>query len=154
MWYLNFIPDTWLIWFIHGVLALGFVLSIIGAIGKHIPFVSTYALFVKLLGGLLLVMGIYFEGGYGVEMSYRARIAEMQAEVKLAEEKSKVVNTVIETKLVEKVKVIKEKVNENSHDIETNRAAINAECKLSDTAWLLYNRASQNDLAGSTSKSN
>ena len=154
MWFLSFLPDSFLQWFIHGLVFLGVVLSIIGFIGKNIPLISNYGLIIKSIGSIMLIVGIFFEGGLGVEMSYRARIAEMQKKVAIAEAKSKEANADIEKKVAAKVKNIKDNVNANRQKIEENRTAINADCKLSDTAWMLYNRASQNVMAGSTSKSN
>jgi hypothetical protein len=52
--------------------------------------------------------------------------------------------------VVETVKIIKENTNANNQAIEANRTAINSVCKLSDTAWMLYNRASQNGVAKSS----
>jgi hypothetical protein len=153
MWFLSFIPDAWLHWFVHGVVLLGIVLSVAGTIGKSISFIAEYGFLVKAIGSILLLVGIFFEGGYGVEMSYRAKVAEMEAKVKVAEQQSKNVNKQIETKVVEKVKIIKEQENARMREIEKNRSVINFECKLSDAAWMWYNRASQNDLARSTNGS-
>ena len=141
MWFLNFIPDSWYQIFIHGVVIVGLVLYVIGAIGKKIPFISQYGILVKIIGSILFVAGIFFEGGYGVEMSWRAKVAEMQAKVAIAEEQSKQANTQIANKVQERTIFIKEKVAEDAKEIEQNRDAIDSECKLSDTAWMLYNRA-------------
>jgi hypothetical protein len=153
MWFLSFIPDWMLQWFVHGVVAIGLTMYIIGYF-KNLPFVGPYAGIARQFGTLALVIGVFFEGGYGVEMSYRSKIAEMQAKIQIAQEQSKEANTKIEQKVNEKVKLIKDNVNANNKAIEANRSSIDAQCKLSDTAWLWYNRASQNAMAGSSSKSN
>jgi hypothetical protein len=153
MWFLNFIPDALLHWFVHGVVALGLIMYVIGYL-RNFPIVGPYAGISRQLGTLVLLFGIFFEGGYGVEMMYRAKIADLQAQIKVAEQQSKDANTKIEQKVNEKVKLIKDNVNANSKAIEANRTSINAECKLSDVAWLWYNRASQNELAGGSVKSN
>ena len=93
------------------------------------------------------------EGGLQTELSYRERIAEMQKKIDIAQQQSKETNARIEQKVAEKLKNIKDNVNANHQKIEASRNAINAECKLSDTAWLLYNGATQNAVSGSTSKS-
>jgi hypothetical protein len=154
MWFLSFIPDAWLHWFVHGVVFLGVVLSVVGAIGKRISFIAEYGFVVKMIGSLLLLFGIFFEGGYGVEMSYRAKIAEMEAKVKVAEQQSIDANKKIDQKINEKVKLIKDNVNANAKEIESNRSNINAECKLSDVAWMWYNRSSQNGLASGRANPN
>ena len=55
------------------------------------------------------MLGVWLRGGYDVEMSWRAKVAEAEARVAVAEQQSKETNTVIEQKIVEKTKVIKGK---------------------------------------------
>jgi L-cysteine desulfidase len=58
---------------------------------------------------VLLVAGVWLRGGYDTEMAWRAKVAEAEARVAVAEQQSKETNTVIEQKIVEKTKVIKGK---------------------------------------------
>jgi L-cysteine desulfidase len=55
------------------------------------------------------VLGVWLRGGYDTEMAWRAKVAEAEARVAVAEQKSQEINTVIEQKIVEKTKVIKGK---------------------------------------------
>ena len=137
MWFLSFIPDWILQWAIHGLVILGLVLTFIGSLVRFIPIIQPYALVGRQLGIVLLVVGVFFEGGYATEMSYRARIAEMQAKIKEAEVKSAKANEKLAAEVSKNKELIKEKVNRNAKDIEAKREAINAECKLSDDAWVL-----------------
>ena len=150
MWFLSLIPDAWLHWFVHGIVILGIVLSVVGTIGKSISFIAEYGFIVKAIGSLLLLVGIFFEGGYGVEMMWRAKVNEMQKQIDVAEQKSKDANVELSKALKQKTIVIKEKVIQNAKQIESNRAVINSECKLSDTAWMLYNSSIKNEVSGST----
>lgn len=154
MWFLSFIPDWILQWAIHGVVILGVLLTFIGSLAKLIPGIKPYAMIGRQLGIVLLVVGVYFEGGYGVEMSYRARIAEMQAKIKEAEVQSAKLNEKLTVEVSKNKELIKEKVNKNAKDIEAKREAINAECKLSDDAWVLYNRAVEPKISRSSSSAN
>jgi hypothetical protein len=74
-----------------------------------IPFLNIYRKWIQIASILLLVAGIYWYGGYSNEMLWRARVAEMEAKVAAAEAKSKETNKEIETKIVERTKVIREK---------------------------------------------
>lgn len=152
MWFLSLIPDAWLHLFVHGVVILGIVLSVIGTIGKSISFIAEYGFIVKAIGSLLLLVGIFFEGGYGVEMMWRAKAEEMQKQIDVAEQKSKDANVKLSQALKDKTIIIKEKVIQNAKQIESNRTVINSECKLSDTAWMLYNGSIKNEVAGSTTR--
>jgi hypothetical protein len=154
MWFLSFIPDWFLQWAIHGLVILGLVLTFIGSLVKFIPVIQPYALVGRQLGIVLLVIGVFFEGGYATEMSYRARIAEMQAKIKEAEIKSAKVNEKLASEVSKNKELIKEKVNQNAKDIEARREAINAECKLSDDAWMLYNRAIEPKISRGSSSAN
>jgi hypothetical protein len=154
MWFLSFIPDWILQWAIHGLVILGLVLTFIGSLVRFIPVIQPYALVGRQLGIVLLVVGVFFEGGYATEMSYRARIAEMQTKIKEAEVKSAKANEKLAAEVSKNKELIKEKVNRNAKDIESKRQAINAECKLSDDAWVLYNRAIEPKVSRSSSSAN
>jgi hypothetical protein len=154
MWFLSFIPDWILQWAIHGLVILGLVLTFIGSLVRFIPVIQPYALVGRQLGIVLLVIGVFFEGGYATEMSYRARIAEMQTKIKEAEVKSAKANEKLAAEVSKNKVLIKEKVNRNAKDIEAKREAINAECKLSDDAWVLYNRAVEPKVSRSSSSAN
>ena len=154
MWFLSFIPDWILQWAIHGLVILGLVLTFIGSLVRFIPVIQPYALVGRQLGIVLLVIGVFFEGGYATEMSYRARIAEMQAKIKEAEIQSVKANEKLAAEVSKNKELIKEKVNRNAKDIEAKREAINAECKLSDDAWVLYNRAIEPKVSRSSSSAN
>ena len=154
MWFLSFIPDWILQWAIHGLVILGLVLTFIGSLVRFIPVIQPYALVGRQLGIVLLVIGVFFEGGYATEMSYRARIAEMQTKIKEAEVKSAKANEKLAAEVSKNKELIKEKVNKNAKDIEAKREAINAECKLSDDAWVLYNRAIEPKVSRGPSSAN
>jgi len=154
MWFLSFIPDWILQWAIHGLVILGLVLTFIGSLVRFIPVIQPYALVGRQLGIVLLVIGVFFEGGYATEMSYRTRIAEMQAKIKEAEVKSAKANEKLAAEVSKNKELIKEKVNRNAKDIEAKREAINAECKLSDDAWVLYNRAIEPKISRGPSSAN
>ena len=154
MWFLSFIPDWILQWAIHGLVIFGLVLTFIGSLVKFIPVIQPYALVGRQLGIVLLVIGVFFEGGYATEMSYRARIAEMQAKIKEAEIQSAKANEKLAAEVSKNKELIKEKVNRNAKDIEAKREAINAECKLSDDAWVLYNRAVEPKVSRGPSSAN
>jgi ABC-type phosphate transport system auxiliary subunit len=155
MWFvfLSFLPDWFVSYFVHIIFGAGLVGIIAGAFLSKIPFVNQYGVLIKIVSNILFVVGLFLEGGLQTELAWREKVAELQAKIEIAQQQSKESNAKIEKKLAEKVKTIKDNVNANRQTIEENRSSINAECKLSDTAWLLYNNASQNALAGSTSKS-
>jgi len=136
MWVLNFLPDWILQWAIHGLVIVGLVLTFVGSLIRFIPVIQPYAMVGKQIGIVLLIVGVFFEGGYATEMSWRAKVNELQAKIKEAEIKSVQANEKLANQVSKNKELIKEKVNQNAKDIEAKREAINAECKLSDDAWM------------------
>ena len=154
MWFLlSFVPDWFINYFVHIIFGAGLIGIIVGAFLSKVPFVNQYGVLIKIVSNILFVVGLFLEGGLQTELAWREKVAELQAKIEIAQQQSKETNAKIEQKVADKVKTIKDNVNANRQIIEENRIVINAECKLSDTAWLLYNSASQNALAESTSNS-
>ena len=153
-WILSLMPEWILVTLIHGTVVVGLVLTFCGGLLKFIPVINPYAVIAKQIGIVLLVIGVFFEGGLAVEQSYRARIAEMQAKIKEAEIQSVKLNEKLTVEVSKNKELIKEKVNKNAKDIEAKREAINAECKLSDDAWVLYNRAIEPKVSRGPSSAN
>jgi hypothetical protein len=65
----------------------------------------------QLIGVILIAGSLYLLGGYGVEMSWRAKVADLESKLEEAKKESAKVNTVVETKVVTKTKIIKEKAD-------------------------------------------
>ena len=112
MWILHFLPDTLILWFCNILLLTGVVLTVAGFFAHRIPLIWQYQLPFKVLGIALLVLGVYFRGGYGVEMAWRERVAEVEAKLKIAEEQSAKENTRIQTKTVNRTRLIRERGEE------------------------------------------
>ncbi len=127
MWVLNFLPDWILQWAIHGLVIVGLILTFVGSLVRFIPFIQPYAMVGKQIGIILLVVGVFFEGGYATEMSWRAKVNELQAKIKEAEIQSAKANEKLAYEVSKNKELIKEKVNQNAKDIEAKREAINAD---------------------------
>jgi hypothetical protein len=108
-WIISLIPDAVLNWVYWGIIAVGLTGVLAGWLGKWIPFYGNYVKILQPIGIVLLVLGVWLRGGYDVEMSWRAKVADVEAKIAIAEKQSQETNTVIEQKVVEKTKVIKGK---------------------------------------------
>jgi hypothetical protein len=109
MWLLHLLPDSLILFFTYCLMGAGVLGLVASWFITFIPFLNIYRKWIQIASILLLVAGIYWYGGYSNEMLWRARVAEMEEKVKLAEQKSQQANTEIETRVVEKTKVIREK---------------------------------------------
>ena len=108
-WMIGLIPDAVLSGLYWLIIAAGITGVLAGWLGKWIPFYGNYVKILQPVGIVLLVLGVWLRGGYDTEMAWRAKVAEAEARVAVAEQQSKETNTVIEQKIVEKTKVIKGK---------------------------------------------
>ena len=107
MWILHFLPDSVILWFCNILLLTGLVLVIAGFFAHRIPLVWQYQLPFRFLGIALLVLGVYFRGGYAVEAEWRERVAEVEARLAVAEQKSAEANIKIDTTAREKIRIIR-----------------------------------------------
>ena len=112
MWILHLLPDTLILWICNSLLAAGFLLTVAAFFIQTVPLLNQYRLPAQILGIALLVVGVYWRGGYAVESEWRERVAELELKVAEAEKQSAQVNTEIVTKIVTKTKVIRERGND------------------------------------------
>ena len=146
-WFLSLVPDSIFILIYYIMLSAGVVLYIASKLVTWIPLMAQYKLPAELVGVVLLVVGAYFYGGHGVQSAWLARVAELEAKVKAAEEQSQQVNTVIETKIVEKIKIVKENVYVNREIIkEVAGKQLDAQCTLPKSTVVLHDSASRNEV--------
>jgi hypothetical protein len=109
MWILQLLPESYILFITYCLMGVGAAGLIISWFITFVPFLNIYRVWIQIASILLLSSGIYWYGGYGNEIAWRERVAEMEAKVAAAEKKSQEVNTKLETKVVEKTKVIREK---------------------------------------------
>ena len=148
MWYLSFIPDSLLLYIVNGMLVVGAVGSffsffLLHRVVRWFPAIAPYHLILQIVSAVILVAGIYFKGGYSVEVSWREKVAELEAKVKASEEASKEANTIIQTKVVEKIKVVKDVQVVIQDRIVKVKEKIDAECKVAPEAITIHNDAAK-----------
>ena len=145
MWVLAFFPDALLAWIINTVLIagiVGFVASFFfGYVVRWLPTLAPYHLLIKVVSTVLLVSGVYFKGGYSVEMAWRERVAELEAKIAISEQQSVVVNEKIVTVYKDRVKVVKEKQIVVQEKIKTVEVMIDSVCKVTPESIDILNEA-------------
>lgn len=103
MWLLNFLPD----WIFYA-LAVGSLISFL--IARFLTILPLlYRLPVQLLSAAVFVSTIYLIGGISNQQMWEQRVREMEAKVAAAEQQSKEVNTKIETKVVERIQIVRQR---------------------------------------------
>lgn len=149
MWMLSFVPDSLLLYVINTVLLVGAASSFltffaINRLLRWFPWIAPYYLILQIVSASLLVGGIYFKGGYGVEMSWREKVKEAEAKVALVEEKSRELNKQLEEERKKKQKVKVEYYNTVKTQIKEVEKIIDGKCVLDPKVNELHNKAASN----------
>jgi hypothetical protein len=148
---LSFVPDSLLFWIVNTILIVGAIGSFLSFFVLHkilnkFPALAPYHLLIQIVSIVLLVAGVYLKGGYGVEMSWRERVADLEAKIKVAEAKSEQANIDLAAKQKEKVKVVKEVQVVIKEKIVQVASKIDAECKVDPDAIGIINDAAKNQV--------
>jgi uncharacterized coiled-coil protein SlyX len=142
---LAFFPDAFLAWIINTILItgiVGFVASFFfGYVVRWLPAIAPYHLLIQVVSIVLLVAGVYFKGGYSVEMAWRERVAELEAKVAISEQKSKEVNEKIVTVYKDRVKVVKETQVVIQEKIKEVEKRIDSQCTVDNSVIQILNDA-------------
>jgi len=143
MWILNWLPN-----FVFHLIVIVAILGLIASqFFSFIPFIKQYAIPVKIVSIIALVIGVWFEGSISNNDAWLAKVKEMEIKVAKAEAQSSEANVKIVTKIIEKEKIIKETTNEN---IQAVTKYVTDECKLSNVAVSLHDSSSRNEVPSST----
>jgi hypothetical protein len=105
MWVLSVLPES----AIHIIFGIGVLGVIAGFVLGFIPFIRAYKLAIQVCSILLLVFGVYLEGGLADYKEWELKVKEMEAQVAEAKAKGAEKNVEIQEKIVEKTKIVKEK---------------------------------------------
>jgi hypothetical protein len=143
MWMLSLIPDSVLYWFVNLILVAGLAGTFSSYFIRFIPPLMPYAGIVKTVGIILLVVGVYFKGGYATEMAWRAKVAEQQAMIAKAEAQSKEANQKLATALKDKTQAIRDAQAAVQLKIRQDAAKIDAKCVVDPIVIIDLNEAAK-----------
>jgi len=143
-WIFSLIPDVILNWVYWAIIAVGITGVFAGWFGKFIPVYGRYVEYLKPLGVVLLVLGVWLRGGYDTEMRWRAKVEEAQAKVAKAEVASQEVNTKLDSERKKKSKVRTVYITTVKERIVKETQVIDAECKVAPEAISILNDAAKN----------
>ncbi len=143
-WIMNFIPESIFVYVYYCLLVLGVVFYVTSKLVSWIPIIKNYKFPVELVGVISLVAGAFLIGGHGVEISWRQRVKELEEKIKVAEEKSKEVNTVIQERIVYKNKIVEKKTVEYVDRIKEIAVEVDAKCEVDPRVIETINNASEN----------
>ena len=139
MWLLDFLPS----WIFHLIVLAGIGGILASAVLKFIPFISKYNLPLQVGSIILLVFGVYMEGGIANQEKWEARVKELEAKVAVAEEQSKTANAKLDAKIKEKTLIIKQKEYIIQEKLVQIKDTIDAMCTVPAEAVKLLNEAAE-----------
>lgn len=113
MWLVHLLPAGLVAFVVHALVFLGVVgvilsFFLINKLMRLLPQLAAYHRLAQIVSVAVLTLGVYLWGGYSMEMAYQERVAELQAKLEEAKQESAKVNTVVETRVVTKTKIIKQ----------------------------------------------
>lgn len=107
MWTLNWLP----FWFFYAVLGVGLIGLAVTYLLRLVPLpaIYIYKTSIQLISVALIAIGTYMSGAISNEEAWIARVKELEAKVEAAQVESVKENVKIETKVVTKTQVIKQR---------------------------------------------
>ena len=137
MWLLTFLPD-----FVFHLIILVSVLGLVaGIFFGFIPFVNEYALPIKVGSIILLVIGMWFEGGISNNNSWLEKVHALEKKVAESEVKSAEANTKLVSEIAEKNKQIAKAQSDLKNRIKESANSIDSQCKIPSVAINILNDA-------------
>lgn len=140
MWLINLLP----IWVFHAILLASILVLVASTVLKVIPFINTYLLPLQVCALLLIVAGVWFEGGIYNEAAWQDRVTKLAAQVAAAEQASRAANAVLDTQSKEKVRVIRAKQLIVKQYIDREVTKYNSTCVIPPAVVKAHNAAALN----------
>ena len=143
---ISWLPDSFLLYAVNILLVVGAVSAflsffIIHRIVRWLPALAPYHLILQIVSAVLLIAGLYFKGGYSVEMAWRDRVADLEAKVKVAEEQSKQANEKVVIEYRDKVRVVTDTKIVIQEKIKEVEKVVDAQCVIAPEAVTIHNQA-------------
>ena len=136
-WILSVVPA----FLISLVLVIGLVGFFVATFVGKIPFVSQYRLPIQVISLLLIVTGVFLQGGLEYKKSMAIEVAELKQKLAEAEAKSQKTNVEIVEKIVKDTEVIRTKGKTVIEYVDREVIKYNDKCELPDEVINAHNMA-------------
>lgn len=112
MWLITFLPDAMVALVVYTIIAVGAGLIIASMLTRWIPGVAAYRTPLQVFGAVVLMFGIYLQGGRANEAEWQARVQELELKLAQSQVDSGKKNIEVQTQVVTKTRVLREKGEE------------------------------------------
>ena len=140
MFLLSIIPD----FVIHLLVLVGVLGMIASFFFEFIPFVSQYKLPIKIISIIVLVFGVYFEGGIANDQRWQLKVSEAQQQVLKAEAQAEEANRKLVESLLKRDQDIKYITQSNVKKLKELSSQLDQQCKVSPQVVDVLNNAAKN----------
>ena len=149
MWILHLLPESLILVCTYLMIGIGAAGLLISWFITFIPWLNIHRTVIQIVSSILLAAGIYWYGGYSVEMIWRNEVAKLEEKVKAAEEKSSVVNKEIEIVYRDRVRIVKQDVVVLQEKIREVEKVIDRGCVVAPEAISILNEAARHKKSAS-----
>jgi hypothetical protein len=112
MWLITFLPDAMVALVVYTIIAVGAGLITASALTRWIPGISGYQTPLQVFGAVILMFGVYLQGGRSNEAEWQERVQQLELKLAQAQVDSSNKNVEVQTQVVTKTRVIREKGND------------------------------------------
>ena len=112
MWLITFLPDAMIALVVYTIIAAGAGLITASLLTRWIPGISGYRIPLQVFGALALIFGFYLQGGRANEAEWQARVHDLELKLAQAQVDSGKKNIEVQTQIVTKTRVLREKGEE------------------------------------------
>jgi hypothetical protein len=143
-WLIDAILSSLPAWFWLAVAGTGLAVYFLSGILSNFPPIRPYTLFLKPLGGIAALLGVFMYGGSGVQAMWeeKVRVAQEEADRKAAESQTLTKKLEEEQKKKQQVRIeYRELVKTEIREVEK---IINEKCEIDPKVIELHNKAAKN----------
>lgn len=112
MWLITFLPDAMVALVVYTIIAVGAGLITASVLTRWIPGISGYQTPLQVFGAVILMFGVYLQGGRSNEAEWQERVQQLELKLAQAQVDSSNKNVEVQTQVVTKTRVIREKGND------------------------------------------
>lgn len=146
MWLMSFIPGNMLEIIIYVIITVGLFataisLLFVDMLPRITPGIVAYNKIIQIVSIGVLSFGIYLQGAYSTEMVWQQKVTELEQKLQIAEEKSAVVNSNLEKKVVNNNNIIHRKANKTIEYIDREIIKYNNQCYIPQEVISVLNDA-------------
>lgn len=140
MWILSILPTVVL----HLILVAGLMGTIAGFVLSFVPVIGAYKLLIQICSVLLLLLGVYLEGGLANDQAWQLKVKEVEAKVAKADARSANENVKIVTKIVKKLELVRTRGEDIVKYVDREVVKYDATCPIPLVVINAHNAAALN----------